>query len=63
MNFLSMGGYANYVWPSYVLAAVLMVGLLAASIYGARQAEKELGRLQKLRTDRLARPHVVESAE
>lgn len=64
MALFSMGGYGGYVWPSYVLALVLMVGLLAVSVYGARHAEKELARLQKLRTDRRGRDHLSgESAE
>jgi heme exporter protein D len=55
MAILSMGGYGGYVWPAYVLAALVMAGLLAVSLIGARQSEKELARLQLLRPDRAAR--------
>ena len=31
-EFLSMGGYGAYVWPSYGLSAVIMLVLLIASL-------------------------------
>ncbi len=53
--FFAMGGYAAFVWPCYALAAVVMAGLLVASLRGARRREDELDRLQQLRRDRPAR--------
>jgi len=31
-GFLDMGGYAAYVWPSYAISAVVLIGVLVASI-------------------------------
>ncbi len=33
-EFLRMGGYAAYVWPSYLVAAAVLVGLLVGAIAG-----------------------------
>ena len=30
-TFFEMGGYAAFVWPAYGVAAVVLIGLLAAS--------------------------------
>jgi len=45
-EFLSMGGYAAYVWPSYILTAVVLVALLIASVRGLGATEGEFGRLK-----------------
>ncbi|MCR4378032.1 MAG: heme exporter protein CcmD [Rhodospirillales bacterium] len=45
-EFLSMGGYGAYVWPSYVMSAVLLVALLAASVRGLKSTETEFDRLR-----------------
>jgi len=44
-DFLAMGGYAQFVWPAYALAAVVLVGLLAISLRQLRKAEAELAAL------------------
>ena len=41
-TFLTMGGYAGFVWPAYALAAIVLVGLLALSLRQLRKAEAEL---------------------
>ncbi|NQV48482.1 MAG: heme exporter protein CcmD [Rhodospirillaceae bacterium] len=41
-EFFSMGGYAGYVWPSYLISAAVMVGLLIASLRGQKAAIAEL---------------------
>lgn len=41
-----MGGYAGYVWPSYLFAAVVLGVLLAVSLRGLRAAESELADLE-----------------
>lgn len=51
-SFFSMGGYAGFVWPSYAVAAIVMVGLLLASLREARVRERELKVLQELRPHR-----------
>ena len=43
--FLAMGGYAQFVWPAYALAAGVLVGLLAISLRQLRKAEAELAAL------------------
>ena len=35
-EFLAMGGYGAFVWPSYGLTAVIMVVLLIASLRGLK---------------------------
>lgn len=45
-EFLSMGGYGAYVWPSYGLSAVLLLVLLVASVRGLKSTEAEFARLK-----------------
>ena len=45
-EFLSMGGYAAYVWPSYGLSAVIMLVLLFASLRSLKSTEKTFQRLK-----------------
>jgi heme exporter protein D len=40
--FFEMGGYGAYVWPAYGLAAVVLIGLLAASLRALRARETAL---------------------
>lgn len=54
--FLTMGGYAGFVWPAYGLAVLVLAGLLAASIAGARTSESELDLIQKTRGRRRGAP-------
>lgn len=42
-----MGGYAAYVWPSFGLALLVVVGLALASRSALRAAESELARLKQ----------------
>jgi heme exporter protein D len=37
INFLSMGGYALYVWPAYVIVVVVLVGNLVTSIWKRKE--------------------------
>lgn len=46
--FLAMGGYAQYVWPSFGLTALVLVGLLVLSLRGLKAAEAELAALQSV---------------
>ena len=45
-TFLTMGGYAAYVWPAFAITAIVMVGLLFVSARGLRADERTLERLQ-----------------
>ena len=51
-EFFAMGGYAAYVWPAYALAALVMVGLLVASLRGLREREATLKALEGSRPTR-----------
>ncbi len=46
--FLEMGGYATFVWPAYVVAIGLLVGLLVVSLRGMRGHEAALRSLRAL---------------
>ncbi len=51
-SFLAMGGYAGFIWPTYILTAVVLVALLVASLKAARGAEKDLDAIQQTRRAR-----------
>ena len=40
-----MGGYGAYIWPAYGVAALVMLGLLAASIRASRVNTRVLAAL------------------
>ncbi len=44
--FLGMGGYAAFVWPSFAITAVVLVGMLVASLRWLRSTEAALAALQ-----------------
>lgn len=46
MEFLAMGKYAAYVWPSYGLTLVIMVVLLVASLRSLKSTEATFERLK-----------------
>ena len=45
--FLAMGGYAQYVWPAYGAAALVLIGLLLWTLAGYRKRQRELEALQR----------------
>ena len=45
-TFFAMGGYAGFVWPTYGVSAVVLIGLLAASLRDLKASEADLARLQ-----------------
>lgn len=55
-GFLSMGGYADYVWPAYIVAALILVVLAAASLVRWRRVRAELARLEADASARRDRP-------
>ena len=55
-EFLEMGGYGAFIWPTYGAAAILMAGLLLLSWQGMRQRE---ALVKSLRADRLREPEEV----
>lgn len=44
--FLSMGGYAAYVWPAFGIAFAILLILLVSSLRTLRRREKLLSALQ-----------------
>jgi heme exporter protein D len=52
LDYLAMGGYAAFVWPAYVLAAVILGGLFWQSQQGHRRRQRELERLRQGRARR-----------
>ncbi len=48
-EFLAMGGYAAFVWPSYALAAFIVIGLLISSLRSMRRNEKMADRVRRPR--------------
>ncbi|WP_416899385.1 MAG: heme exporter protein CcmD [Minwuia sp.] len=48
IEFLSMGGYASYIWSSYGAVSLAMIVLLVLSVRGARKMEREASALQAL---------------
>jgi heme exporter protein D len=45
-TFLAMGGYAAYVWPAFLVAALVMCGLVVATLRTLRRREAALGELE-----------------
>lgn len=46
---IAMGGYGVYVWPAYLAAAVLMIGLVIESRRRIKRNETLLAELEALR--------------
>jgi heme exporter protein D len=45
-GFLAMGGYAGFVWPAYLVAALVLAALAAASVMRLARARRTLARLE-----------------
>ena len=61
-QFLSMGGYAVYVWSSYAVAAIILVALAIVSWRRTKTHEAELQSLQEASPHRRRRAAQVEEA-
>jgi heme exporter protein D len=48
-EFLTMGGYAAYVWTAYGAAVVVLVGLTVATLARRRSSRRDLEALERLR--------------
>jgi heme exporter protein D len=46
-DWLSMGGYAAFVWPAYAVAALVLGGVAAQSWWRHRASAAALDRLQR----------------
>jgi heme exporter protein D len=49
MAYLSMGGYGEYIWPAYLIAAVVLLVLLVGSLRSVRGQEARLAALRQAR--------------
>ncbi len=45
-SILSMTKHAGYVWPSYAIAAVVLVGLVVLSLAALKRTRAELDRIE-----------------
>jgi heme exporter protein D len=45
--FLAMGGYAQFVWPAYSAAALVLLVLLVWTLGAYRKRQRELDALQR----------------
>ncbi|MGJ3259642.1 MAG: heme exporter protein CcmD [Rhodospirillales bacterium] len=45
-SILSMTKHASYVWPSYAIAAVVLVGLVVLSLAALKRTRAELDRIE-----------------
>ena len=48
-EFFAMGGHGDFIWPAYIIAAVVMAGLLVASLRALRTRQAELDALEARR--------------
>tara|TARA_B100000686_G_C16210692_1_gene675271 strand:+ start:22 stop:213 length:192 start_codon:yes stop_codon:yes gene_type:complete len=51
-EFLTMGGYAAFVWPAFGITVGVMAGLLVASLRGLRQERQTLELMENARPRR-----------
>ena len=50
-SFLDMGGYGGYVWPAFGVTALVLLGLLLASLRLLRAREDTLAAMQSARSE------------
>ncbi|MGF1610656.1 MAG: heme exporter protein CcmD [Kiloniellales bacterium] len=55
IGFFEMGGYAGFVWPSFGITALVMIGLLVVSLRELRSRERTLAVLEAARPKRRRR--------
>jgi heme exporter protein D len=48
-KFFSMGGHGAYIWPAYLIAAVILITLLVTSFRAVRTREAQLKALRQAR--------------
>lgn len=45
-GFFDMGGYGGFIWPAWGIAALVLTGLIVASVRAMRTRERELAALE-----------------
>lgn len=53
LDFLSMGGYAAYVWPALGLTAAVLIGLWIVTLRTVRARERQLRLLDRKEAGRV----------
>lgn len=48
-KYFSMGGHGAYIWPAYLIAAVILITLLVTSFRAVRTREAQLKALRQVR--------------
>lgn len=51
-HFLAMGGYAQYVWPAFAVAILVLGGLFGQSLATYRRLKRELDAIERVRPRR-----------
>jgi heme exporter protein D len=46
-GFFAMGGYAVYVWPAYIVSALVLAAAIVISLQGHSRAKKTVRRLEE----------------
>lgn len=54
-DFFTMGGYAGYVWGSYLLTAIVLAALFIGTQRGLRRRQRELDALRAIAPHRRGR--------
>ena len=54
-EYFAMGGYAAFIWPSYGLTALALVGILWSSLAALRAAERRAAAFEAANPRRRAR--------
>ena len=61
-TFFEMGGYAAFVWPSFALVLLVMLGFLVTTLRDLKARESRLRQLEAQRPGRRARSGRAEAA-
>tara|TARA_B100000459_G_C8576927_1_gene201433 strand:+ start:662 stop:841 length:180 start_codon:yes stop_codon:yes gene_type:complete len=48
-EYFEMGGHGVYIWPAYMIATVVIVGILAQTLHTMRQRERHLDLIRRKR--------------
>ena len=62
-SFFEMGGYATFVWSSYALTAIVMIGLTVTSLRSLRERQRLLQQLEASRPARRRRGEQAPDAQ
>lgn len=46
-DFLAMGGYGVYIWPSYAMSAIVLIAATIVSLKSHRSAKKAVRQLEE----------------